>query len=204
MMTVTGEYVTREQGAPSVEAMALGLSRIPRFAGQTLFDWNVADHLVVCMRWCRILRRDGGADIIARYGVPLELHVLLHDAHEAMTGDIPTTFKTDDMRRLQRQLDERLYAALQLPMPTSSEREWIKAIDAGMLLAEAKVVTPPATYEKIVLERGGALAFPMAIDVVQQYLHDDLDSREAFLDAMSSLRLWWSEASLDAMTLRPA
>ena len=185
MMTLTGNYITRELGAPSVEDIALGLSRMPRFAGQTLFEWTVADHLVVCARYLRWLIARG---LYTKHNSPMiELYVLMHDAHEAMTGDIPTSFKTDDMRALQKRLDVRLYASLGLCPPSQVDVDLIKQIDRHMLIAEAKVCTPQTTYEKILFERGETVAWPGAVDVIEEYLHEDRDPEAAFLALTNEL-----------------
>jgi len=186
MMTLTGEYIGRETGAPSVEAIALGLSRMPRFAGQTLFEWNVADHLVVCVRY---MQRWFGGDTLYGWNLTplMPLHVLLHDAHESMTGDIPTTFKTHDMRALQKDIDVRIYKSLNLVTPTADEAALIKVIDGHMLLAEAKVCAPWATYVKIMQERAEDIAGPLAVEVVEEYLHEDRNSEQAFLGLANEL-----------------
>lgn len=146
-MTITGEYLTLEGGAPSLEAMARGLSRMPRFAGQTLPDWNVDDHLVVAEQMARHLF-PGWPEI-------LFLHVLLHDAHEVYTGDIPTSFKLPVMKTLQEEvLDRRIYDSLGLKLPENGTKNIIKVIDEEALLAEAAHVVPKMTYDKIVEERG--------------------------------------------------
>ena len=178
MMTLTGNYVETDIGAMTLADIALGLSRIPRFGGQTLFEWHVADHVVCATNYLERLvdlgfESDGATKL-------LPLHVLLHDAHEAMTGDIPTHFKTPDMKALQAKLDERIYLSLGFEMPNAVEVEIIKFVDRAMLLAEAKVVTPHTTYEKICWETADA-AMPTAVEVVEQHLHNDVNSREAFL-----------------------
>jgi hypothetical protein len=141
MMLRSGRSVTTTENAPTLEDIALGLSQIVRFGGQTLFEWTVAHHSLVVMR------------IAERYYGPemplLPLHLLLHDAHECLTSDIPRDFKTAEMSKLQEELDWRIYAELGVLWPTYLERTWVKYIDNVALLAEAQVVTPPATYEAI-------------------------------------------------------
>lgn len=184
MMTLSGAYIGRDEGAPTIDDIARGLSRMPRFAGQTHFLWTVADHSVVCMRLAEELLQEGlfVDGYSNRSALPFELHALLHDAHEALTGDIPTTFKTDDMRELQNRLDVRIYHKLLLPFPTNRERAAIKTIDRVMLLAEARVCTPSATYERIVSDSGGGPT-TMSVRVVEEYLHADRDPQEAFLES---------------------
>jgi hypothetical protein len=181
MMTLSGRYINRTEGAPSLEDIALGLSRMPRFGGQTKFLWTVADHVVCAHEYVQVMRVKYWDTLFGGASLFLPLHVLLHDAHEAMTSDIPTTFKTQDMKDLQYTLDKRIYESLRLPLPNSMELSYIKAVDKAMLLAEASVVAPRATYEKICAETND-IAMPTALIVVEQHIHNDVVAREAFLD----------------------
>lgn len=175
-MTLTGNYVKQDVGVMTLWDIALGLSRMPRYGGQTLFAWHVADHVVCATRYVERLMASNRT-----IGGPLlPLHVLLHDAHEAMTGDIPTQFKTPDMKALQAKLDERIYLSLGFPMPTPRERDYIKQVDKMMLLAEAKVVTPFATYDMICSEVED-IAMPLAVETVEAHIHNEVNAREAFL-----------------------
>src|SRR6266699_2800998 len=144
MMGLSGTLVTLEEGMLPLEDIALGLSRAPRFVGQTVVPWFCVDHLLAGMHYAE---KKGWSQAI-------RLHFGLHDAHEAMTADVPTTFKPVELKAIQAKLDLRLYDELGLTMPAWLERDVVKELDGDMLLAEAKVVTPPATYARIVVERG--------------------------------------------------
>ena len=83
----------------NLEDVALGLSRQPRFAGQTSKPFSVAQHSLLVARLC-----------------PLHaLQALLHDAQEAFLGDIPTPAK-EAMRTFGRspydELEKRLHTAI--------------------------------------------------------------------------------------------
>lgn len=145
-MTLSGRYITINGGAPTINDIAVGLSRIPRFVGQTHFEWTVAHHSLVVMH----MAERGN---ITR---AMPLHMLLHDAHEMMTGDVPTTFKTFDTKQLQARLDVRIYNEFDVPFPTTFERELIKVYDRRALIAEAYVVCPLATFMKIVDDEPGS------------------------------------------------
>jgi 5'-deoxynucleotidase YfbR-like HD superfamily hydrolase len=69
----------------------------------------------------------------------------LHDAHEALTGDIPTTLKASEQRAVQHLLDERIARDLFPGGADAFARESakIKEYDRRALLAEAFVVGPP-------------------------------------------------------------
>lgn len=140
-MGLSGSYATARAGVLSLEDIATGLSRIPRFGGQTVLHWSVAEHLLAGVEYLR-----------DAWSPSQLLDFALHDAHEAATSDIPTHFKTPDMKRLQKQLDVRLYKFLGLPLPDRLRRGLVEMADREMLVSEAKVVCPQATYDKIVEE----------------------------------------------------
>jgi len=130
--------------ALKLEDMAWALARIPRFNGHTLGDWPAAAHLLL-------------TDVIGRSLVPganctLRLHWLLHDAHEAYIGDVSTPLKlaleheggNGAIRSIADRLDRRIYAALDVPMPTTRHYKMIEHADRIALFAEARVFVPSA------------------------------------------------------------
>lgn len=133
MITISGRDITREgREAPSLYDMGYSLSQTPRFAGYTTQRYSVLHHLFGC--WHYALH--GG------FGAKIALYALLHDAHEAMTGDISQPWKTDDMRDLQRLLDVRIYQSLKLRMPDGETERVVKTIDNQMVYSEAVRVAP--------------------------------------------------------------
>lgn len=119
-------------GAPSLEDIALGLSRQPRFGGQARVDWTVLDHSLLCFD---LALEDG-------YDSRLALLCLIHDAHESVMGDIPTTLKMPSQRWLQEQLDVRIYAELGVLPPLEHEKHLVDAIDHKALIVEGVTVGP--------------------------------------------------------------
>lgn len=170
-MTLSGRLVNRDnQVVPTLADMSVGLSRMPRFAGQTtVHPWSVAHHLLAgatyAERW------------VTNPHTPLDF--LLHDAHEAMTADTPTSFKTEDQRALQAELDTRIYCALAISLPDAPRRALIKQIDVEMLVAEARAVTPFPTYERILHETGFTTVPILALDAVRIVLKRGLDADAA-------------------------
>ena len=96
-----------------------------------------------------------GHELVKRGTVPLnctaphtwsrdgQLAWLLHDAHEAITGDVPTDVKGDDLKSTQAQLDGAIYRAFGAPADLYSPG--VKLIDRRCLLAEAAVVGAPGS-----------------------------------------------------------
>lgn len=168
MMGLSGTFANKHAGMLPLADIAVGLSRMNRFGGQTIiFPWTVAHHSLVVEGLASLLIDASKPDIDIEG--ELMLHALLHDAHEAMTSDIVTSFKTGDMKALQRVLDARIYAALHAPMPTGCQAAHIKTLDAEALVAEARVVAPAATYWKIV-EETGHWAGEEAVEIVRDVL----------------------------------
>jgi len=177
-MMLSGAYVTPEEGVPMLTDIAHGLAKMPRFGGQTLFDWTVADHLNICMRYAV----QCGEEPL------LVLQIGMHDAHEALTSDITTDFKTPDMRKLQAKLDTRLYGFFGVPLPDMLGSIRVKTYDLNALLAESFVVCPRHTYEKIRGELGGMPANPSLVDLIQRYIHEDVASGREWLRHINFLR----------------
>lgn len=67
----------------NIKDISRPLSRLPRFNGHTSRPLCVAEHCLVVRR---LLHKWG-------YGELVQLHGLMHDSHEAFTGDIVSPFK---------------------------------------------------------------------------------------------------------------
>ena len=71
------DYLCPDAQQISLTDIAVGLSNVARFAGQTNRHYSVAAHSVMCSRMCP----------------EAPLHALLHDAPEAYMGDCPRPLK---------------------------------------------------------------------------------------------------------------
>ncbi len=141
-LTFTGRLVRPGGTAyPSLIDIAVSLSRQPRFAGHCRRWWSVLDHTLFCDELVK------GA---APGNRPARLVMLLHDAHEAITADVPSDCKGSQLKGLQHQLDSNIADAFFIH-GAGGYRVWsetIKRIDRRALCAEAQVVGPPATPER--------------------------------------------------------
>ena len=140
-LTHSGIEITRDTGVPSLDDLGLALSRTARFNGHTRKFWSVLDHSLFVERLARELPFGHVNNIRQR---ALRLAALLHDAHEAVTSDISTHFKTVSMRVVQAQLDVRIMEAY---MPGGINAYLaltpdVKSLDRRALLAEALVLHP--------------------------------------------------------------
>lgn len=104
----------------SIQDIARGLANTCRFGGQCNGFYSVAEHSVLVSR-------------IAPIG--FEYEALMHDAGEAVLGDIPKPLKQllPDYMALERQVDASLAASFDFQYPKSSE---VKKLDYMMLAAE--------------------------------------------------------------------
>ena len=109
-----------------IEDIALGLSRVARWNGQTIGEhgFSVAQHCVVVVdlieRHQRLLSR------------PARLAALLHDAGEYVTSDLITPFK-GAIGPAYKELEKRIEAAVRLRfgLPAALPVSWATAIKAA-------------------------------------------------------------------------
>lgn len=139
MLTASGVLVLPDNdNAPTLDDIALGLSRAARFGGQGRCWWSVLDHSFVVMHLVREALKGEDPVLVATAA----LYALLHDAHEAVTGDVPTPWKPKALKVAQAELDRRIYARFKLEPPTDSTAEQIRVADRQALVAEAFIVGP--------------------------------------------------------------
>lgn len=127
---------------PSLIDIGVSLSRMPRFGGHTRRWWSVLDHTLFCDE----LVRNSGCTRHER------LAVLLHDAHEAVTADVPTDAKGNELRWLQQDLDRVIMEAFFPGGWTTYQgyKSLVKRIDFLALVAEAHIVGPPVSARRLV------------------------------------------------------
>lgn len=132
-LTLSGRRVARDTtDHPNLIDIAVGLSRMPRFAGQTTRWFSVLDHTMFGLY---LIEAD---PFSYRYD---KRWWLLHDAHESMTGDVPTDLKGEELRSLQNSLDARIFGAFYPWHEGTEEHEArIKELDNRCLRAEARVL----------------------------------------------------------------
>lgn len=158
MITISGiELVPGGANAPSLYDIGYALRLQPRFGGhQTRLDWSVLHHLYAA----GYLALEEGAS------VRVQLLAFMHDAHEAVTGDIPAPWKSTDMRKLQDELDSRIFHSLDVDLPTPFERRLLKTYDTDLLHAESERFGPKKLGEPSKL---AVQAVNAAIRVVPQF-----------------------------------
>jgi hypothetical protein len=116
---------------PTQAAAAIG--RICRYAGRGAAFFSVLLHSFVV------------ADLVA---VPLRLKALGHDVPEMITGDYNSTFKTDEIRRAEWDLQHEIFDDLGIPRMTKKEHDLIKVADNRSRAGEVWTVGDRALRKK--------------------------------------------------------
>lgn len=119
-----------------IQDIATGLSREPRWNGQTDETYSVAEHCVLVSRL-----------------VPVEyqLVALLHDASEAYMKDLPGPIKhltaLAAYREIESSVQNVIYKAFGVsPMPEEDYRRIIKTVDNRVLVTEARDLFSPPRF----------------------------------------------------------
>lgn len=151
--TVSGKLVNPANPDPNnieLNDIAWSLSRIPRFAGHTITEvpYNVAQHSIYVSELLEKLFKDPGSltgdiEIMqAAYRVTVSndsvrtvcAKALLHDAHEAYFGDIPSPIKKipelrPTFKAIEAKLDSAIFMKLGLTPTSEDEYAIIKFCD---------------------------------------------------------------------------
>lgn len=168
--------------SPSLEDIAVGLGRTPRFAGQTRLYYTVLCHSFCAARLAsKLLPADAN----------LQRWCLLHDAHEAIIGDVPTTWKHDRTKQDGDELDVRIALELRLEPLDERQAAVLKQIDAALLAAEAHELGhseaekwwPEASHDRLVRQA-------RALTLVQLQLGNPVHYLEP-RNAIEAMRVLW-------------
>lgn len=195
--TNSGQLVdtgSRGSGIPLLSDIALGLSRLPRFAGQTDRLYTVLDHSLAAhaLAFNECVFEDHG-QVDRRWGHQLQLLALLHDWHECLTGDIPKPIvdAIPEIGQLQAELDERFFASIGLT-PDNMQRSIVAKIDRDLRMAEA-LVLHPAAFLKMNRDEGwniDLVSVMEVVDVVNSFIALPMEQKtRIFMLNVQELRL---------------
>lgn len=145
MKTIFGNAAPLPGNDEKVHPMDLvaQLGRTRRFNGSANPEWTVLHHTVlVSWLWLKVYGPEG-----------LE-HIFLHDAHEYVTGDIPSPVKMaigrEHIEKVQDDLDRRIYETLNLHKPDDVDRRCVKNVDWAALFIEAHYIGLPGHVKHII------------------------------------------------------
>lgn len=122
-----------EAVAPSLEDIAVGLGRIPRFAGQVPVHYTVLCHTLT----------------VAQITTPAaRIYSLLHDAPEAVVSDVPTPWKSMQAIAYEHEIMGRICAEHNILWPPPCDLwDEVRACDAAALAVEAHMLGHPKAQE---------------------------------------------------------
>lgn len=138
MTGYSGERVTLTDGAYGLTSTAVSLGRIPRFLGHVNTFYPVLAHSLV---------------VASLMPPEIGVYGLLHDAGEAVFGDIPTPVKIPEVREYECAYMERFWENLNMPQPTDEIRVEVSLADRRALYAEARTLYLPNWTEWVPVER---------------------------------------------------
>lgn len=184
-----------------IQDIAWALSRISRFAGHTItsIPYNVAQHSVYVSQIVKDLLNDDCTFPIPQaiqdaihtvkildIGKPLILKALLHDAHEAFIGDIPSPVKRipevkETFSLLEAKLDHAIYTKFGLEENCKEEKDIIKFADMIALAVEAYQFMP---------SRGKDWGVPEISLLTIQNFPTPKPSLESFKDFISAFEIY--------------
>jgi hypothetical protein len=128
-------YGPNETPASSIviEDIAVGLAYLIRFRGQTGKTYTVAEHSVLCAK-----------HFVLQGDLATARAALLHDAHEAYTGDIvsPQKRHIPGWRDYETAWETRVRSALGLPAQDSPVWAAVDVIDKALVHREARLLFP--------------------------------------------------------------
>lgn len=122
-----GRHLGPDNDVTSIEDVAASLGKQCRFAGHSRVFYSVLLHsLVVC-------------DLLP----PLfKLYGLLHDAAESVITDIPSPFKYDRMKAVEKRIFSQMLKSYGIPEPNEETRLAVKQADTMAFHGEAWTVGP--------------------------------------------------------------
>jgi uncharacterized protein len=186
MITRTGAHFELEHVAPlsiSTLDIAHALANINRFTGHAMRPYSVAEHSLLVVE---IMEREFGV----RQPGPL-LAGLLHDAHEAYTGDLSSPMK--DMidaasngawRREEQRIADAVLLRFNILFTSQAHHELVKRADLMALATEQRDLLPATLQPWPCLQGVEPAGW---VDLNQRDHFDWEDWKQAFLDRFAEL-----------------
>lgn len=123
---------------PSLEDIAVHLGRTCRWRGGCDEFYTVLCHMLVCGQLAREFWPDKPM---------MRRHLLLHDGHEAIGSDTPTTWKNLQTREDEAEIDRRIALEHGLDPLSAGDHLMLKHVDEAALVAEAHALRHSSAEE---------------------------------------------------------
>ncbi len=139
--------------------LVMQLGRVKRFNGSIPYtEWSVAHHSLLCsVIWMR------------HYGADGVHHVLTHDFHEYVTGDIPSPVKNAigrvQVEQVEDFIDGRIHELTRVARPDASMKARVKVVDWAALFIEAHYVGVPGHLKHIIDTSIGHLSYERRLEI---------------------------------------
>jgi uncharacterized protein len=160
--------------------VAWALAQVNRFTGHALRPYSVAEHSLLV---CDLVDQAGG-------NVHAQLAALLHDAHEAYTGDMHSPGKQalgDAWHRWERLHESAVRSAFAIHTAASQYARQIKQADLIALATEKRDLMHPSPHPWLCL--AGVQPAAVRLNTRAQAARGWEDWRDAFLDRFHQLDL---------------
>lgn len=177
MVTLDGKHLSLDKPFElTPECVAMHLGRVVRFGGTVEGYWSVLQHSLTVSALARLRGMSAQVQLLALY----------HDAHEFITGDVPTPWKLKEVSSQQLEIDVAIRAAIGIPYGTHEDHLNVHLVDSIALCVEAEIVAP-IVYK----------ARPHAFKLKNRVHDDDRKIVRAFHYQLSQANeCWWRHGHL--------
>jgi hypothetical protein len=127
VVLATGTKVSATHGAPTVEDLAISLTRLPRFAANGILWFPVGNHCFVVY------------DLLPWR---LKVYGLTHDGAETVGNDVPKPMKPAIVERRENKVTTRMWQAMGLAPLSVEDAAIVKAADTEALYGEIFTAGP--------------------------------------------------------------
>jgi len=165
------DFLNPDPSSFNIEDIALALSRQPRYSGQGMFFYSVAQHSMY---------------VAATLPPSLRLHGLLHDAHEAYTGDIPGPLKDllgDTICTIEHSLQTAIYDGLGIQWPSDTDMQEVYRVDKAILLPECDALFTTRLWQSSVE--------PLNIDIIEWDMEEVMPTFLAYYNSIRKRSSFW-------------
>lgn len=127
------------ESLPTLREIAERLSFVARWNGRTTMPWSVLQHTILTGT---LLPEDATSYY--------RLVVLMHDAAEGWTGDIPRPFKCPEQAKLEEDILAEIYNGMDIVAPGMHVKKLLRYVDDIAAVVEAQCICRPEQRRYVV------------------------------------------------------